>query len=196
MLTRFLFGSIYAALISLAPVMLIYHRSLNTFFWQQNWQTDIFYIGAALMGGLSAVKHLPDLKNFFGHGRKYNFQIFVSVFFFLYVACCALCQKLNFTQLPNQYISLAIWHSIGLLIVLLAMAIQSQIFRIEQIIHPIYFGWLLLLIGVAFLFSAWMPLLAVPGALIILKWRVNIQNKTAINTGNLDPKSSGTTSSF
>ncbi len=186
---RFLAGVVFASLISLGPVMLIYHRSLDTFLYQQSWQNIVFYVMAIFFGGLAVTKGVtedpsapetttaPSGGLWFQIVRRNEFPIFISWFFFFYVACCALCQKLDFTLLPSDIVAREVWKTLGLLIMLLAMAIQVRIFPLVGIAHPIYLSCLLLLSGLPFLFSVWMPLFAVPGAFIIFKWRIKMQDK-------------------
>jgi len=181
----FLVGALCATVLSLAPVMLVYHRSLNTFFVQQCWQNSIFYIIAIFFGGIAMSKGQPHASEANVRSRHYwwqltkkcEFSMFISFCFFLYVACCALCQKLDFTTLPADTVAKEVWKTIGLLTLLVAMTMQAQIFPIVRVAHPIYFSCLLLLLGLPLLFSVWMPLFAVPGAFIIFKWRINMQAK-------------------
>jgi protein-S-isoprenylcysteine O-methyltransferase Ste14 len=204
---RFLLSAFYAALISLGPVMLIYHRSLDTFWTQQSWQNIVFYILYTFFAAIAVNKKAQgSSENSRGRGalpapdiwhgcfqaiRNHEFAIFISVYFFFYVACCALCQKLNFTQLSNQTWASEVWKTLGLLIVLWAMTIQVNLIRLDRIVHPLYFSYLLLLVGLPLLFSAWMPLLAVPGAFIIFKWHINMQNRRL--NFLLEPSEDGTT---
>jgi hypothetical protein len=189
---RFLIAALYAALISLGPVMLIYHRSLDTFWQQQSWQNKLFFVVYTLFAAIAVTKRSsiavisPDkLLNKGGYSwrgcfqvlQKHEFAIFIGLFFFFYVACCALCQKLDFTQLAEQTANREMWKTFGLLIILSAMTIQMGLLRLTRIVHPIYFSCLLLLTGVPLLFSVWMPLFAVPGAFIIFKWHVKMQNR-------------------
>ena len=190
MIERFSVSAVYAALISLGPVLLIYHRSFDTFWQQQSWQNTVFFAIYILFGAMAMTKGFPDvskdgagsealsLAGFIRAAKKHEFAIFISCSFFLYVACCALCRKLDFTQLSDQALFNEVWKTAGLLIILLAMVIQVGLLPLKRIVHPIYFSCLLLLVGLPLLFSAWMPLFAVPGAFIIFKWRIKMQNRS------------------
>jgi hypothetical protein len=165
--------------------------SVKAHFAQQSWQAIVFFIVAIISGGFSLVKaeseqltenepsHLlkPGWKRFIQALQRNEFQIFISISFFFYVACCALCHKLNFTPLSTDTLGCELWQTFGLLIVMSALTVQVRVLAIDKVKHPIYFSFLLLLPGIALLFSVWMPLLALPGAFVIFKWRIFMQGR-------------------
>lgn len=111
-----------------------------------------------------------------------------TVFVFLYCAAIALCQRLHLGTLNElSPIALDVCRVLGLALVIggCALAIRAvlssfwnpvrnkelarftSIFRLR---HPIFFGSLIVLSGLPLSFSTWLPLLAIPGMFIGLKW--------------------------
>ncbi len=112
---------------------------------------------------------------------------------FFYVACCALCAKLQ----------VACWHgacvqTIGFVLLIIGaglrihanyvlgnsnyLAIQPGHFLIEQgayrwVRHPSYLGFLLMLSSIPLLFNTWFPLFALPGAWVAIKQRMENEEK-------------------
>lgn len=118
---------------------------------------------------------------------------------YLYIACAALCERLNFGTLPYtwfRYLGLALVLA-GTIVRVMAIAklgrfhsgyvaLQSDHVLIKdgpykQIRHPSYLGGLIALVGTPLVFSAWLPLVAVPGMFVIIKWRIEDEEEFLAN---------------
>jgi len=113
----------------------------------------------------------------------------IIAYLFCYTTCAALCQKLAIAiiVLPgsaaNVYMNgglysgadcpIASWA--GLFLVILAAIMQVGFATgkdewIKSHFGPINWSWLVFMAGVPLIFSVWLPLVAMPGAFIVLKW--------------------------
>lgn len=113
-------------------------------------------------------------------------------FIFLYITCAVLCEKLKMTptygfvrdigvvlvalggllriwsiavlgRFHSAYVALMEGHSL----------VQSGPYRYLR--NPSYLGMLIVMVGIPLVFGTWFPLLAIPGAFIILKWRIKAE---------------------
>jgi hypothetical protein len=195
----FCFGLSYGLLVSLAPVALINHRHLSQFLFEQGWSKFCFYLLSALVGGLTAVmvfnaecehsgakdsaKQLTARQRLVAFLKAHVFEMVATVVVFLFTACACLCQKLGIADLGEATSNL------GLVLIVAAMScqfIEVQPAGIKErqscpskvpgwrwtLSEPVSFAWVILLLGISLLFSTWFPLLALPGIVIGMKWRL------------------------
>jgi len=173
---------------SVLPVAFI-HRGFSHLL--IHWQEIAFFVTVSLLGLLSTMLGFALISGNKETVRQRKLVWFSIVFFLLYVASAALCEKLkvgifaaNYTRTFGVVLVIA-----GSLLRLTAVAylrrlhsgfvtIQSQHRLItggpyKLIRHPSYLGALIFLIGIPLTFGAWFPLLAIPGVMVGLKWRIN-----------------------
>jgi len=182
-------GSLWGAVISIAPIALVHHRHIELFFQNFTWPFKAFSFLCIITGGIVRLC-LPSVNI----NRKF---VLIFSYLFCYTTCSALCHKLSLTtctvppsiktgtEVSNAIFGIAST-ILGLLIVSLAALIQIKaaltqndkkivpasrnISKSKISKHPFYFSWFLFMTGVPFIFGVWLPLIALPGALIVLKW--------------------------
>jgi hypothetical protein len=173
-------GTFCGGLVSIAPVALIHHKDLNSYFSSLHWSVIIFFVLSILTAGISffLLPSLPAKKIILAIG-----------YLFFYTACAALCQRIGLTSLaidPYQHES----HNIsaplcqltiipGTILICLAaiyfvttaihMAKNSSQDK-KKIAHSHYLSWLLFMSGIPLIFGVWLPLLAIPGAWVTICW--------------------------
>jgi protein-S-isoprenylcysteine O-methyltransferase Ste14 len=121
------------------------------------------------------------------------------LFFFLYVGCSALCERLNFGVFPIP--AGIVVRTIGLLLVAAGMVLRLAAQRSapidlnpEKPLEPMFptgphkllrypdaSGKLLSLVGLPLVFNAWVPISALPGIVILLKWHISDQEAFRIS---------------
>ncbi|MGH9554143.1 MAG: methyltransferase family protein [Terriglobales bacterium] len=111
------------------------------------------------------------------------------LFLFLYCSAIALCQRMFVGTLQSGAVDLC--RAAGLLIVIAGCALQVKavlfafaapvhddeptrfcsVFRIR---HPVLLGWLIVMCGLPLAFGTWLPLLAIPGSIVALRWQIKL----------------------
>jgi hypothetical protein len=200
-LTGALVGFVFGLTISILPVLVVEHKRLIMFFLHQPLPQ---LVGEAAVVACSTLAwalalgkidklDLPaskDLKWIKAH----SFSLVATAFLFLYVACAYLCAKLHVAILPESLIAKENWQWLGAAITIVsagfapaalcfpsnptaqATSDQKRTFHLR---HPIYLAGLIYLIGSSVSFTTWFPLLAIPGAFVLIVWHVRqIENAT------------------
>ncbi len=175
-------GGFSGAIISILPATLIYHRHICQFFQNLDWTLIGFFAICIVTGSIVYLFSPPQ-----------NFPWAALFYLFCYTACAALCQKTALTLLylePCRQISSNLSTIPPLItipgLVLIFLAAITQIKAAlknhqaseplpnstDEIAskHPFYESWLLFMAGVPLLFGVWLPLLALPGAWVFIKW--------------------------
>jgi len=127
------------------------------------------------------------------YGTKYRFGIIATIFLFWYTACAALCEKLRIFILPD--VSIHLVPKIGLIFVALGGAILLRtVFDKDTVpdtklhpwavAHPIYAATLIYIFGIPLVFQTWFPLIAIPGAIVLLKWQLDSKSGTGSGTSH------------
>jgi|GEM_PF-483019 len=112
------------------------------------------------------------------------------VFIFLYIACAVLCERLKVTvtygfvrDIGLVFVVigglLRIWsiavlgrfHSAYVALMEEHKLIQDGPYKLVR--NPSYLGMLIVMAGIPLAYGTWFPLLAMPGAFIVMKWRIN-----------------------
>ncbi len=172
-------GAFCGALVSVAPVALIHHKNLNSYFSSLDWSAIIFFSLSILSGSISFIS-LPSLLT-----RK---AVLAIGYLFFYTACAALCQRIGLTAFivdtypyePHNFsafccplttipgtilICLAAMH-----FVTTAISQSKDSAVSNKHAHSFYLSWLLFLSGIPLIFGVWLPLVAMPGAWVITRW--------------------------
>jgi protein-S-isoprenylcysteine O-methyltransferase Ste14 len=119
-------------------------------------------------------QHTPAYKGTLRWGKP--------LFFFLYVGVCALCERLS-ARIPYAVFPTSagfVVRTIGIALVVCGILLRLAAYRskpleggpYQKLRHPDAAGKLLSLFGLPFVFNAWLPLLALPGVLVLLKWHI------------------------
>jgi hypothetical protein len=116
--------------------------------------------------------------------KAHAFALVTNLFFLLFIACAQLCQKLHVGVLPSSILSQENWMSLGCCIVTLAAVIMVRTLTIAhtnqleiaspkrfRITNSLYAAGLVYLAGLSLSFATWIPLLAIPGAVVLIHWR-------------------------
>ncbi len=180
-------GAVVSLVLAVGPVVFIRHGLLH---FTDHWQEVAFYvtfvIGGAAGGAMgfnlsTGVREIP---------RQRRLVWGTVICFLLYMSCTALCEKINFGTIDTGW-----WRTAGLVIFLAGVilrewaiarlgrlhsgfvAIQPEhklvrngLYRIIR--HPSYLGALVTLVGMPMVFGTWFPLLAIPGAFVAVRWRI------------------------
>lgn len=96
-------------------------------------------------------------------------------FLMLYVNCAVLCQRLGFGMFSASADIVFILQVLGVALASVGaiyIAISDRLSQKERVLHPNYFGVLVILTGVPLVFSTWFPLLALPGILVGMLWSI------------------------
>lgn len=187
------------ALFLTAGPMVAAHRGLNNF--MDHWQELALYAVASLAGLLIASRltyvqarshrvHVPDKKERYTATGGF-------VFVFLFIACSALCERLQLGAFPQSAPFIDIMRTVGLAIsasglirqVRAVFGSENQPESVPRIAagseaaslpptaslksHPFFVGWIVFFSGVPFIYAAWLPLLAIPGIIVGIKWQIN-----------------------
>lgn len=175
--------------------------------WQEGLLIPLAAIDGMISGGLSSrrrhVQNTPSYKNLLRFGTP--------LFFFLYVACSALCERISVGLFPTSIN--ATMRTIAIVIVVSGMVLriaaqssspidlapsetapesESETPQImlpptfpsgphKWIRHPDAAGRLVSLLGLPLVFNAWLPLLALPGIVTLLKWHISDQEAFRIS---------------
>lgn len=185
-------GSVLSAAIAVGPVLLI-HKSLNHL--GDQWQEIAFYVLCTIGGGISGVFGF-NLRTGANEVKRQRWMVWgTAAFFFLYLACCALCRKIHFGDLESHW-----WRAAGLLVFAIGYSIRiwaiaalgafhSGFVTIQPehtivragpyrwLRHPSYLGGFIALTGIPLIFGSWFPLLALPGAFVTLRWRIEDEER-------------------
>lgn len=185
-------GAASGFILSLAPVLLI---RKNVHLLAANWQELAFYLlvtAAGASGGAAGF----NLRAGAVEIKSQRAIVWLTVIFYvLYVACATLCPKIHFGDLNLPW-----WRTMGLIITSLGAMIRvwaiatlgtlhSGFVTIQEkhslirtglykhLRHPSYLGGLIFLAGVPMVFGSWFPLLALPGAYILVRWRIEDEER-------------------
>jgi hypothetical protein len=123
--------------------------------------------------------------------NKYGFELTATMYLFWYTACAALCEKLRIMLLPDALAHMEVIFGL-IFVALAAIVLLRAVFtkdtvsgtktKLWRVAHPIYAGGLIYTFGVPFLFHAWFPLIAIPGAVVCLKWQLGTKSATTRGT--------------
>jgi protein-S-isoprenylcysteine O-methyltransferase Ste14 len=187
-----LISAIYGAFLVVVPDVFI-NRGAPVL--AVHWQ-EIVFMGLATV--FSAVSGYLGFWTTVGTSELKSQRLIVwggFVFLFLYVATCSVCERLGFLMVNTgtfRTIGLVIF-CLGFIIRLTAIAtlgdrhsafvtlqeghaiVKSGIYK--YIRHPSYLGVLVILLGTPFVFGTWLPIFALPGVFIALKWRMDDEEK-------------------
>jgi protein-S-isoprenylcysteine O-methyltransferase Ste14 len=185
-------GLALSCAIAVAPVLLI-HKSFNHL--GDHWQEIAFYALCTIGGGISGACGF-NLRGGANEVKQQRWMVWgTAAFFFLYIACCALCRKIHFGDLDGEW-----WRIAGLFLFISGYAVriwaiaalgkfhsgfvtiqpEHEIVRIgpyKWLRHPSYLGGFIALAGIPFIFGCWFPLLALPGAFVALQWRIDDEER-------------------
>jgi len=141
-------------------------------------------VAASDVGGLGFLRAI--YKWLKGHA----FALGTNLFFLLFIACAQLCQKLHVGALPSSILSQENWMSLGGCIVTLAAVIMARTLTIAhtnqleiaspkrfRITNSLYAAGLVYLAGLSLCFATWVPLLAIPGAVVLIHWRAEARSR-------------------
>ncbi len=122
------------------------------------------------------------------------------LFFLLYFSACALCQRLNMGMFHGGTATMSVLRFTGLAIAAVGLAVHSYALLtsairpakepadlylvrnpILKLRHPCFFAALITLTGIPLVFGACLPLFAIPGIFVVLKWIVTEQEKILTN---------------
>ncbi|MBI4534536.1 MAG: TonB family protein [Candidatus Melainabacteria bacterium] len=185
-----LFGGLTAVLVAaltIVPVMLVGKGGTYLF---RHWQETGFYLVSIICSGITGMLGCSLAR---GEKELVRQRMVVwggCIFFFLYVACAALCERLSIGAISAEP-----WRTVGFTLICLGatlriwsvaclgrlhsalVALQSGHTLVTSgpyrlLRHPSYLSVLLFLTGLPLVFGTWFPLLAMPGACVALKWRI------------------------
>lgn len=175
-----LIGITTGAAVSIAPVALIQHRHLYQYFQNLSLPMAVFFAICLIAGGLIAICRSGDAAKLDGQDSGKDLwsikrdYVLTIIYFFWYTASAALCQKLGLTSLvdpigaqinTSSCLSAAcpIIPAVGLFLLALAVVINIRA-------SANYQSWLIFMTAISLVFGVWLPLIALPGALIVIKW--------------------------
>ncbi len=173
-------GIIGGAVVSIAPVALVQHKHLYWYFSNLDWQTKGFFAVCLLVGGLIAVHRIPNDKRANVQDSLENRwlikhrQTLTIIYFFWYTASTALCQKIGLStlgQASGTQMSTNLCFSTGCPIIStigLFLLVLAAVIKLREKAN--YSSWLIFMTAVPLIFGVWLPLIALPGALIVIKW--------------------------
>lgn len=180
-------SALAAAALTLGPVILI-RGGTDTLLWR--WQEVTFYVISIMSSGISSVL---GFRLSAGEKELKRQRVMVwgaFAFYFLYVACAALCQRLGVGTVPTD-----LWRVAGVVVLCLGGALRlwaiaalgplhSALVALQPghklitsgpyrwVRHPSYLGALVFLCGIPMVFGTWFPLIAIPGCFVAVKWRI------------------------
>lgn len=117
------------------------------------------------------------------------------LFVFLYICTCYLLERIHLGVYAGELISVGFYRILGAVIFLVGIFLRLlSIFILgkrhsafvslqdnhslcsswpySHLRHPSYLGVILCVIGLPMIFSDWLPLLAVPGVIVVINWRI------------------------
>lgn len=196
-----LVGALLSVFFVLAPVVLVRRGFLHI---GDHWQEVCFYILCIAGGGISAALGF-SLRSGPQEIKRQRAVVWGSgIFFFLYLSCAVLCQKIHFGALDREW-----WRTLGVVLFVIGAALRlwaiaalgslhsgfvtiqagHQLIRsgpYRWLRHPSYLGGLIATVAIPPIFGSWFPLLAIPGALVALKWRIEDEEKLLSETFALE----------
>jgi hypothetical protein len=201
-------GLIFGILVSALPVLLIKHRKPIEFFTDQpSERWGLYGIVLIVSAAVFAKTFLHTTRseidqttvseaNVVVHPmialiKKYGFELIATTFLFWYTACAALCEKLRIFMLPDAlrpviYIFGLIFVALAAIVLLRSAFMKDTVPGIKMhpwtVAHPIYSASLIYIFGLPFLFQTWFPLVAIPGAIVCLKWELGPKSATTAGT--------------
>ncbi|HEY9714268.1 MAG TPA: hypothetical protein V6C72_12435 [Chroococcales cyanobacterium] len=108
-------------------------------------------------------------------------------FAFLFVCSVILCQRLNLGLVSFSGAWLYLYRNVGLLCLIFAVWVTCKhLGTVSGIVkgvplvfvsHPLYLAALIAFLGTPMIFAAWMPICALPGTFVIMKWLVAFDEK-------------------
>lgn len=155
-----------------------------------HWQQTFFFYVAVVGGFTSGFSGFTLCAGERDLARQRIVVTGGAAFVFLYVACTALCARLNLGLAESEAFRgagvivivagsvLRIWAiaTLGRLhSALVAIQPEHKLVRhgpYRYIRHPSYLGLTVFLAGIPMVFAAWFPLLAIPGCIVALRWRI------------------------
>jgi protein-S-isoprenylcysteine O-methyltransferase Ste14 len=160
--------------------------------WQELTTEIVFILSQVLYFGkrFAAERRTKDPTPFLKQFARHNLEIGQLIFVFLYVASGALCQKLGVGSFHLESKLTGLVRTLGLLLVSGGAVIQvltlwpvnsafivctpfmKRCFSIANVRHPIYFSWFLVLLGLPLVLDTWLPLVAIPGVFVVLRWTI------------------------
>jgi protein-S-isoprenylcysteine O-methyltransferase Ste14 len=160
-----------------------------------NGHEALFLVISMLCGGASGALGF-NLSAGSTEVRRQRLMVWGSgAFLFLYIACAVLCPKIHFGYFDSDILrsgGLAIFTA-GCLVRLKAIAqlgrLHSGFVAIQpdhelvrkgiysRIRHPSYLGAMIAMAGIPLIFASWFPLLALPGVFVLVRWRMNDEEK-------------------
>lgn len=187
-----LLGIVYGALISIAPLALLNHKHLSSFLNTLSWQMQLFILICLITAPIVYVqKHifLEKMAN-----RRKTMYSLAFLYLFLYITCAGLCQGLHLTTIAlpaeneisgNLYFPSANSIVITSGLLLIAFSIILQV-KAMSWFKPVFltasnWNWLVFMVGISLLFNVWLPLVALPGVFVVLKWAAKWKFDTIIN---------------
>lgn len=196
--------ALFQCLLVLLGILLV-HREIwqlrATTFILSHWQEWGLIVCSAIDGAISGAYATSDrhVQNKPAYGRLISWAL--PTFVVLFVACSALCERLN--------VGLFRWESeiirtVGMLIIIggLVVRLWSQASTPSALgeektdeatpmtfpagphkllRHPDAAGQVLILLGIPLIFNSWIPLLALPGVIVLLKWHISDQEAFRIS---------------
>ena len=169
-------GMFFGGLISVLPVLLTQYKNFYLYLQNIKWSVLIFFFVSIATGSIFYLFRQRSIN---------NKAFLILIYLFLYTSCTALCQRLDITTiLTNSYQdeAISIYDLLltvpGLILICLSamhlllshITIAKNINSIKQAHYSYYLSWLLFMGGVPLIFGVWLPLLAIPGALVMTKW--------------------------
>lgn len=185
-------GALTGLILTVAPVLLM-RRGLSHFW--DHWQEIALY-ASCLAGGAIAGATGFNLTAGDVEVKRQRAMVWGScVVYVLYIACAVLCRRIHFGALDTWW-----WRLSGLLLFWLGSGIRlwavatlgrfhSGFVTIQPehtlirsglykwLRHPSYLGALIALAGIPMIFASWFPLLAMPGFIVCIRWRINDEEK-------------------
>jgi protein-S-isoprenylcysteine O-methyltransferase Ste14 len=181
-------SAVFACLLVVTPMAFV--RGINSIFVPHHHQEVMlvqFCIVISFLSGLLGFRPASGVKE----DKKQRRVVWTMIgFVFLYISCAVLCEKLKITvtygfvrDIGLVLVAvggiLRIWsiavlghfHSAYVALMEEHKLIQSGPYR--SIRNPSYLGMLIVMAGIPLVYGTWFPLLAIPGAFIVMKWRMN-----------------------
>lgn len=183
-----LVSALLACLLVVSPMAFV--RGVNSIFVPHHHQELMlvqFCIVISFLSGLLGFRPAAGVKE----EKKQRSVVWTMIgFIFLYIACAVLCEKLKIT------VTYGFMRDIGLVLVAIGgilrlwsianlgrfhsayVALMDEHKLIQSgpyksIRNPSYLGMLVMMSGIPLVYGTWFPLLAMPGAFIVMKWRMN-----------------------
>lgn len=118
------------------------------------------------------------------------------LFFLLYFAANALCQRLNMGIFEGDPVVIEILRLAGLVLAFAGLSLQTYALLsymtkksgngyesapFLRLRHPSFFATLITLTAIPVLFGAWLPLIALPGIFVVMKWVITEQERVLVD---------------